>query len=1186
MYKLLKPVQKEISSFETLQELAPALNEELCTELVIKDVMDQVEVDNVDDAIKQQYKEALNDRMRPQQVPDLSQHVLCTEAIVQDDIPLLPPPPPPPKMRVPSLPPNWEIAKDLEGNVYYYHAKTRQTQWSLPVWDDYNSQDVVDIKVSLDEDRKATRNENTKSVTGNLFSMEIDSEVIPPNVTDDSESTMYTATQVPSMNEDDLLAKVCISELWKWDNVDKNDTVGKIENINVTLESLFFMRGFLPDEVIDAYLHQLTVGSTGTIYINSTIMTAIANRQTETHGYLQEVNFQEYDCVIGAVNEGENHWTLLSTSGTNNLMSPGQSTQLASDTNESQYSGIVNLSDDISVQQSSEVSQPAIGNNKLILSETIQPEPCTNETAVSCSDDGTTLAGNMSDDGENEEEAVHVDDNHKGGTRKPKRPCPFCGIFQSRLSRHILTKHKDNDEVKAAKQLPVKDRNQVLCNLKRRGYHQYNLKLMKEDDFDVKQILKERQTRKQREGDAMESRVMCSTCQGYFVKEHLNIHRNKCSAAEGTTITPTAIPLSAVRDDGYTEDYKADILSGFLDDTSGKFCKTDKYLKDFGFHSYRRFAARKDKNPQNRKNIMKHMRMLANLFFCFKSEAAKIGVDINATLDMFKMEHFTTFMDAIHVMAAKDDGGMKSGLKKNVGHLLKNVIKHIKGQHLLKGKKDELVKIEEFKTLFDYYRKEIFDGAEYNCIKNRQENLRRPQYLPLDDDVRRLRNYTLTGIAQMDDPYQILDVNEYPRLRDLVVARITLFNAKRGGEPSRLTIKEWNDAKDGVWLDETHKKKAKTSEELELFEIYKLSYQSGKSVCHMLPTLIPKDSWKAIRKLTDPQIRQMAGVKPSNIYVFPNIKGSNFHVNGWNSVNKVCKQAGLTKEINATQMRHYMSTVFANLDVPETDRQAFYRHMGHSEEINKHVYQCPLAVQEITKVGKFFYLMDKDGIKAYPDSQSLPAKMQNADQEDVAGTSYDNSGGTDENTDITESDEDSGSSSSFGRAKRGKKRKNRVIKYSSSEDDSSPQSDDNSDEGNIQQKRGLKRKSKVIVSFVGSNQQKRGLKRKSKDEEIEEEIAELLRTRKKGRRYVQWSEKDSNTVKSYFKQYIQDVSKEGAKGRMPGFKDIKIFMELHPSVMAQETDFLTRRDIIKSKIFNERKRFRGIYEERKKKFYC
>ena len=28
--------------------------------------------------------------------------------------------------------------------------------------------------------------------------------------------------------------------------------------------------------------------------------------------------------------------------------------------------------------------------------------------------------------------------------------------------------------------------------------------------------------------------------------------------------------------------------------------------------------------------------------------------------------------------------------------------------------------------------------------------------------------------------------------------------------------------------------------------------------------------------------------------------------------------------------------------------------MGHSESINQNVYQCPLAIQEITRVGSFF----------------------------------------------------------------------------------------------------------------------------------------------------------------------------------------------------------------------------------------
>ncbi|CAC5412438.1 unnamed protein product [Mytilus coruscus] len=49
----------------------------------------------------------------------------------------------------------------------------------------------------------------------------------------------------------------------------------------------------------------------------------------------------------------------------------------------------------------------------------------------------------------------------------------------------------------------------------------------------------------------------------------------KRAAAEGTSITPTAIPLFGVKEDGFTEDYKADILSGSLDARGGKFTVTE-----------------------------------------------------------------------------------------------------------------------------------------------------------------------------------------------------------------------------------------------------------------------------------------------------------------------------------------------------------------------------------------------------------------------------------------------------------------------------------------------------------------------------------------------------------------------------------------------------------------------------------
>lgn len=46
-------------------------------------------------------------------------------------------------------------------------------------------------------------------------------------------------------------------------------------------------------------------------------------------------------------------------------------------------------------------------------------------------------------------------------------------------------------------------------------------------------------------------------------------------------------------------------------------------------------------------------------------------------------------------------------------------------------------------------------------------------------------------------------------------------------------------------------------------------------------------------------------------------------------------------------MRHYIATEYALLDVSQSDRELFYKHMGHSESMNEHIYHCPPAVREI-----------------------------------------------------------------------------------------------------------------------------------------------------------------------------------------------------------------------------------------------
>ena len=111
--------------------------------------------------------------------------------------------------------------------------------------------------------------------------------------------------------------------------------------------------------------------------------------------------------------------------------------------------------------------------------------------------------------------------------------------------------------------------------------------------------------------------------------------------------------------------------------------------------------------------------------------------------------------------------------------------------------------------------------------------------------------------------------------------------------------------------------------------------------------------------LANPEIGKQVNVCGSNQYLFPNTWFSTNHVSGWKSVEKCCQLAGLENSITATQMRHYVATVYAGLEIPDEERKQFYEHMGHSEAINKNVYQSPLAVKEVIQVGGFLDRLER-----------------------------------------------------------------------------------------------------------------------------------------------------------------------------------------------------------------------------------
>ena len=67
------------------------------------------------------------------------------------------------------------------------------------------------------------------------------------------------------------------------------------------------------------------------------------------------------------------------------------------------------------------------------------------------------------------------------------------------------------------------------------------------------------------------------------------------------------------------------------------------------------------------------------------------------------------------------------------------------------------------------------------------------------------------------------------------------------------------------------------------------------------------------------------------------------------------------------KFRDRASILCAQMDVSESHRSVFYKHKGFAPELNSAVYQCPLAVTDITHFER--YLNDIDGQRTFEEKK-------------------------------------------------------------------------------------------------------------------------------------------------------------------------------------------------------------------------
>ena len=96
----------------------------------------------------------------------------------------------------------------------------------------------------------------------------------------------------------------------------------------------------------------------------------------------------------------------------------------------------------------------------------------------------------------------------------------------------------------------------------------------------------------------------------------------------------------------------------------------------------------------------------------------------------------------------------------------------------------------------------------------------------------------------------------------------------------------------------------------------------------------------------------MSGVSKEIFILFASTQLSDVQFSGWHAISEICSKIDLEKPelITATNNRHRIRHIDRCIKSTESERDLLYKHMGHSAQMDKEVYQAPLALSSATLV--------------------------------------------------------------------------------------------------------------------------------------------------------------------------------------------------------------------------------------------
>ncbi|XP_057692100.1 uncharacterized protein LOC130915906 isoform X1 [Corythoichthys intestinalis] len=535
-----------------------------------------------------------------------------------------------------------------------------------------------------------------------------------------------------------------------------------------------------------------------------------------------------------------------------------------------------------------------------------------------------------------------------------KNYCYVCKKAQSKISRHFKKHEKEDLDIARALSLPKnsKERKMLLDKLRNKGNYEHNQEVINSHSGSLKV---RRRAGSSKVSENSKRYVHCTYCKGMFLRKELWRHTKRCPLKKKTEDHQRSKVLSLADMAESTSCHTIStgvwkVLGKMRQDDIGSVVRNDFIILQLAQSLYNKHGNDPTKFEYIRTKVREMGRLLLTLRVMYSIQSFEDGV---------KPNNFYKIVNAVKRVSGYDEeknSYSTPSLALKLGHSLKKIGDIIlcraiaaEDEHLTKA-------TERFIRLCS---KEWAGYVSHTALATlRKSRFNQPSIIPFTEDVQKLHKYleensaiAIHNLKKHESP------QAYGELARLTLSQIILFNRRRAGEVSKMSL-------------ESFKKRDQT--ELHGDVAASLSLFEQKLARHFSRVEIMGKRGRKVAVLLNPEVvcattllvekRQMCNVHKDNPFLFgrPECPFTS-HYRGQDCVRTFARLCGAKNPqyLRSTQLRKHIATQSQILNLKNNELDQLANFLGHDIRVHRDFYRLPEATIEVAKITKILLAMEK-----------------------------------------------------------------------------------------------------------------------------------------------------------------------------------------------------------------------------------